>query len=1002
LSIFKSPFERLSVDNLTYISTSTQITAEAVSPGGILFGKVEEMVRLLKTIAKNTANSGKQSGGNSGGGLGIGNAIALKIVGGKGLEGIGKGLAAIVDAIESMKSNSKEFKAKAEALVLTIDAISKIGPAILKFAGYLFLATPLLIVGMIAAPLFGLALFIIAKVLQFASKPLSDPKTQQALIAMGDVAKAILLFGVALVLASVIYPAGMSALPYIVISLLAIGGLFFLLDKMGVDKSMKRISIGLMFAAGAIVLLGLAFLLVDTMYQAMDDPAMTMLMIAGMVVGTAVVFWLAGKFAKEILLGSLVMIFAAIPIILLGVAASIFAASITPDEAGWITIGQIGALVTGVGLVMGLAGVASAFILAGAAAMIVAGLALVFVSLGAAAMAKLFSTTDMTKMLGDSGHETEGFMGFGGGRMMSNMEWLMLSIARSFTLNPLSIGSMYATAPAMILVGAALATVAYGIKKVQDLKIDYEVLPDQIGKLVTVLAGAFGAIGERFPGGRAFLFGSQSAVADGIDAVLGMGDALASIAQGVQAMADLKFPIYTGTKITGYYTLSNDTFKKVNDNINLIVNSLSTTFGELGLKYPGGKSGFFASVFGGGTQSPVADGIAAVMGMGEVLTSIAGGVQAMANLKFPIYTGTKITGYTTISTDTFPKLDANIKMIVDSLSRTFGEIGLQYPGGQKSLMNMIFGGGGNAVTDGIGAVMGMGDALAEIAKGVQAFADLKIPIYKNGKISGYESMSPETFVKVEQNIRMMVLGLTKTMGEIGNNPDAQSDWGWFGSSKIEDGVEVVTSFADPIKKIADAAKTFMETNVDPAALNTKIQGVISGMTGALSSAGNDTAQIGFSIALGNVADKMKVIAENIDPWVKFVDNFKKYVDDMGRLKDTLNAFDKVNLKFTSDMFQGLAYLSGYKGAGSINQMSSALNDSIKQLTLMIEEFKKSVVTPPAPVTSTVPNTSPVKAPTGPAAPVGKPNPVDSKPSITIQQLESMLSRIVLKVDTEMP
>lgn len=126
MSIFKSPFERLSVDNLTYISTSTQITAEAVSPGGILFGKVEEMVRLLKTIAKNTANSGKQSGGNSGGGMGIGNAIALKIVGGKGLEGIGKGLAAIVDAIESMKGSGKQFKEKAEALVLTIDAISKL------------------------------------------------------------------------------------------------------------------------------------------------------------------------------------------------------------------------------------------------------------------------------------------------------------------------------------------------------------------------------------------------------------------------------------------------------------------------------------------------------------------------------------------------------------------------------------------------------------------------------------------------------------------------------------------------------------------------------------------------------------------------------------------------------------------------------------------------------------------------------------------------------------
>jgi methyl-accepting chemotaxis protein len=296
----------------------------------------------------------------------------------------------------------------------------------------------------------------------------------------------------------------------------------------------------------------------------------------------------------------------------------------------------------------------------------------------------------------------------------------------------------------------------------------------------------------------------------------------------------------------------------------------------------------------------------------------------------------------------------------------------------------------------------MGGAVAEIAKGVQAMADLKIPIYKDGKIVGYESMGADAVTKVTSNIRSLVVAITGVMGEIGNNPDAQNDWGWFGSSKIEDGVEIVTSFADPIKKIADAAKTFMETNVDPVALNAKIQGVISGMTGALSSAGeNAEQQESFVIVLGNVADKMKMIAENIDPWVKFVDNFKKYVDDMGRLKDTLNAFDKVNLKFTSDMFQGLAYLSGYKGAGSINQMSSALNDSIKQLTSMIEEFKKSVATPPPPpTTSTVPNTAPVKGATGPgaAAPAGKPNPADSKPGITIRQLEDMLSRVILKTE----
>lgn len=1006
MNIFKSAFERLSVENQQQLVASAQVTALAVSPGGALFGKVEEMVKLLKQIAVNTAASAKGGGSGGGGGLGIGNAIALKIVGGKGLEGIGKGLAAIVEAIESMKSTSKEFKDKAEALVLTIDALSKIGPAILKFAGYLFLATPLLLVGALAAPLFGLSLFIIAKTLQLASAPLQDKKLQETLIAIGDVAKAILLLGVALVLASVIYPAGMSALPYIVLTLLALGGVFWLLDKMNIEKSMKQVSIGLMFAAGAIVLLGLSFLLVDMMIQSMDDPAITLLMVMGMVVGVALVMYLAGKFAKEIFLGSLVMIIAAVPIILLGVAVAIFAESITPDEAGWITIGQIGALVTGVGLVMGLAGAAAGFILAGAGAMIVAGIALLLISVGAGAMAKLFNDNDMSKMLGDSGHETEGFLGFGAGRMMSNMEWLLLSIARSFTLSPINIASMYATAPAMIMAGISLATIAYGIKKVQDLKIDYDVLPDQISKLVTVLAGAFGAIGERFPGGRKSVLsrifggGSQSAVADGIDAVLGMGDALSSIAQGVQAMADLKFPIYTGTKITGYFTLSSDTFKKVNDNINLIVNSLSTTFGELGLKYPGGKAGFFSSVFGSGKQSPVADGIAAVMGMGDVLTSIAGGVQAMADLKFPIYQGTKIVGYNTLDSGAFDRLKGNIRNIVWSLSSVFGEIGLQYPGGQKSFMNMIFGGGGNPVTDGIGAVQGMGAAVAEIAKGVQAMADLKIPIYKDGKIVGYESMGADAITKVTSNIRQLVVSLTGTMGEIGNNPDAQNDWGWFGSSKIEDGVEIVTSFADPILKIANAAKTFMEVNVDPAALTGKIQGIISGMTTALSAAGEDAEQQeSFVLVLGDVAKKLEEIGKNIDPWVKFVDNFKKYVDDMGRLKDTLNAFDKVNLKFTSDMFQGLAYLSGYKGRGSVDQMSKALNDSIKHLANMIEEFKNKVSTPPVPTGTPSPagTTAPAPGKSTTPAPAGKPAPVDNKPGITLSQLRTLLESVTLNV-----
>jgi len=905
LNIFKSAFEKLTVESQLQIANSTQVTAIAVSPGGILFGKIEEMVKLLKQIAVNTQKSGKNEG------PGVAGVIALKILGGRALEGIGKGLQSIINAIDTIQGTGKEFKEKAGALILTIDSLSKIGPSILKFAGYLFLATPLLIVGAIAAPLFGLSLFIITKTLQMASGPLSNKKTQKTLSELGFIGASILTFGISLVLSSFIYPVGVMALPYIAISLLTIGGIFFLLNKLNIEKSIRSVSIGLIFAAGAILSLGVTFLLFDMILSEIQDPTTTLLMIAGLVTGVALVMFIAGKFSKEIFKGSVVMAIASIPIILLAISALMFSSAITPDESGWITIGQIGALVTGVGLVMGVAGAAAPFILAGAAAMVVAGLALIIISFGAAAMSKLFNNNDMTKMLGDSGYETEGFMGFGGGRMMSNMEWLMLSIARSFTLNPLSIASMYATVPVMILAGAALSIVARGIKKIQELKIDYNILPDQIGKLVTVLAGAFGSIGEQFPGGSKSVFsrifggGTQSPVADGIDAVLGMGNALSSIAQGVQAMAELKFPIYEGTKITGYYTLKNDTFATVTDNIKLMVNSLSSAFGEIGLKYPGG---------------------------------------------------------------------------------------------QRSFTQMIFGGGGNPVTDGIGAVQGIGSAVAEIAKGIQGFANLKIPIYKDGKIIGYESMDSGAMTKVSDNIRSMVVSLTGTMGEIGNNPDAQNDWGWFGSSKIEDGVKIVTSFADPLYKIANAAKNFMAINVDPIALSTKIQNIIKGMTNALSSVGEDNEkQENFVVILGNVGKKLEDIGKNIDPWVKFVDNFKKYVDDMGRLKDTLNAFDKVNLKFTSDMFQGLAYLSGYKGAGSINQMSTALNESIRMLAEMIDEFKNKVTGSPT-VNENQQTVSNVPQNTTQNQITMIPDAQGSKTGITIQQLESMLQRITLKVD----
>jgi hypothetical protein len=666
LSIFRSAFEKLSVENQIAIADATRITAQAVSPGGALFGKVEELIRVIAAQGKNAEKTSSP---------GLGSSMAMKLFGGKGLTNIGKGLQEIVKALNELQGDSKNASEKFQALALGIDSLAKLGPAILKFAGYMALAAPLMVIGSITALLWGPAVWIIVKTLEMATKPLSSKSVDAALKGLERASVAILLLGAALVLAVPLYAYGIQAIPMIAATLLILGGTFFLLDKMGISKSMKQTSIALMLASAAIVTVGLSFLLTSIILESIPDKLTTILQIMGLIAGVGIIFALAGLLKNQIIYGAIAMTFTAIPIVLLSLAALLFSSSIPADGSGWETIGQILALTTGVGAVMAVAGAAAAFIIPGAAAMILAGFAMASIAGGAVLLSTAFKGGKLDTLLEDSGHVTDSFLGFGGGRMMSKMEYFMYSLANSFLINPMAIASMYATVPVMLLSGVALMSIAKGIEAFQKLKINYDVLPGQISKVTTVLASAFGAIGTKFPGGRNFLsmvgLGAQSAVADGIDAVLGMGNALSSIAQGVQSMANLRFPIYQGTKIVGYNTIDSNVFERVKVNAGMLTNGLADVFGEIGLKYPGGRN--FLGL--GDGQSPVVDGINVVTGMGNAVAEIAKGVQSMADLKFPIYQGTKIVGYNTLDATIFARVKANIQNLVSGISGIFGAIG---------------------------------------------------------------------------------------------------------------------------------------------------------------------------------------------------------------------------------------------------------------------------------------------------------------------------------------
>ena len=575
-NFFKSAFEKLSGQQQQRIVEATEYTAMQVSPSGELFGVFVSMNTYLKQIANNT-DPRKQKATRI-------NAKGAKILG-AAMPGIGEGIKLIAEALEIIP-DGKDAQAKMNAIVTGVDALGAFGASIFKFSKYLAMSLPLLILGI---------------------------------------------------------PALMLAIPMI----LTVGGVFYLLGKMGVDKEIKDVSTGLAIAglamvslAGGIVLSAM-ILMAGNQYVSSEDGmgeysmglGGAVGMVAALVVGTGIVFAIAGKFSKQIEKGAGTMILATIPILLLAFAVNIFSKAIPPTPEGWETLGQISAVVVGVGLAMAGAGAAAVFIAPGAGAMILAGIALIALSAGLGAIANVFKPGKFDYLLADSGHETEGFLGFGGGRMMSNMEWALLSVARSFALPPLAIAGMYAGAPALIMSGLALVSIAKGIEKFQAMDIDYDVLPDQIAKVTTVLGEAFGKIGKKYPGGgggflRALTGAGEgtSAVAQGISAVSGMGKALTGIATGVQSMADLKFPVKwdkNGNPIE-FRTLKDEDFNRVTINTQKIITALSGTFGKIG-DSPEAKDawGWFGN-------SAVEEGIEVVQKMGEPLSNLATFVNAFA------------------------------------------------------------------------------------------------------------------------------------------------------------------------------------------------------------------------------------------------------------------------------------------------------------------------------------------------------------------------------------
>ena len=806
--------------------------AQSLEPGGATHDLLLDI--LLQIQESNKRAEAAPSSGSIFNGITIKEAIALRVLGQKGLTAIAEGLGKIADVIDGMETEGKDAKEKMEALAEGVSSFQGLGKAIFEFAGYLLLATPLLMIGVLAAPLFALSLFIIVKALKFGVKPLTDKKTRKALVALGDVADGIFSFGWKLALSLLIYPFALLAMVIVVPTILLLGGLFYLLDKMGIKKSMTKTAEALKDTAISILALGAALAIFGLIFPPTKKSLMTLGMVSLVVLGLAVVYYLIGMFDKNIVKGARAMAFVALSIVALGVAIKLFEILMPADPwdfflklgvaivglgavyflagllsktivkgalamalvgislivlgvglfimkmalPGWEEIGMILAIVGGLGIVMGLAGAAASFIIPGAGAMIVVGISLITLGIGTLIFA--MALKDMT-------WEKVGMMAA-----------IITGLGIAMTIAGAGAILIIPGAAAMTLAGIALGVVAGGtllMAKVFEGSAWKNMIATHHesdgflgfgGGPVSNLQTLMEAIGYSFMWNPISVVG----ILGGAGALSAAGLAMLVLAPGINAMSKIfegsawKNMVATHHEDEGFLGFGGGP-----------VSNIAHLISQLGVAFNMGFSSL--GIMAGAT---------AMVTVGKSLQKLAFGIMVF------------------MKTGIQPAIAAQIGFMVSAIATPFGVIGKKYGGGTG-----FFGLGPSPLMEGVRATQGMGKALTSIATGMVAMSKLRFPNYDDPsnpeKITSYTTLTSGDMNKVSTNVMTMALKLGMAFGMVGKmfpREPRSGILGLFGFTKpspVQQGIasmggmgEVLTSIA---KGMIDMSKMKFPVYGDP-------------------------------------------------------------------------------------------------------------------------------------------------------------------------------------------
>ena len=582
-----------------------------------------------------------------------------------------------------------------------VNILDMMGGAIKSFALGLAVSALVIIPSMIAIPFLTVSIAAMGLVFTLLGKRGKDiKKGAKAVDRMGDSMKSFAIGLVFFALTSMIILTQPKILSAMVGTLVLVGGAFAILGL--VDKSIKKGAVALFVMGASLVLFSVGYLFFAAV--AKDTKIEDIFIQAGILVGTGLAFAILGKLFGQILPGAIAVAAMGVGLLAFGLGYLPFAA-VTKDMTLDSVAKQAGILLA-LGLEFAAAGLASPFIIAGASAFAAVGIALLLLAPGLSAMKKLdFTQEDSVNLATILSAVKSAFLG---GKDAD--EGFFSKIGGAITGAVDSV-RMIEAAAGFIAAGIALKTLAWGLNAFKEIKWN-----DELSKeLVTMLNGvttAFALAGsnEQVPSSSFFgqMFGfKRTAVEEGINSVLGAGKALKNIAKGLQAFQEL---VDSGVNFGTPDRLGRYEKGTLGYAVTNTIGFINEAFAAVADQGNVEAGGIFGSLFKI-KKNKVAEGIDSVKGAGKELTNIVNGLKTFQDLVDK-----------DIDWDT---LGNTIKKSITFVGEAFASIG----SGENEQEDgwFIFKWDENKIAKGIDAVSGAGKELTNIAQGLVKFKELKDP-----------------------------------------------------------------------------------------------------------------------------------------------------------------------------------------------------------------------------------------------------------------------------------